>query len=94
VNLAGEQLAIARSLFDRTPLLNTELGSRKIVVAWFPEFETLGVFLRERDGEVFEVTDIDPYGTTPDGRLERLPIYSGVLWMVWSHWFPDTVLLN
>jgi hypothetical protein len=36
------------------------------------------------------VHEVDVHGNTPDGRLERLPQYPHVFWMVWSHWYPDT----
>ncbi|BEU04549.1 hypothetical protein OAG1_33490 [Agarivorans sp. OAG1] len=29
-----------------------------------------------------------------DGNGEQLPTHNGLFWMVWSHWFPDTVTLN
>jgi hypothetical protein len=71
-------------------LHNTVVGGQPLVVAWFPEFETLGVFNRRVDGRDIEVGEIDVYGNTPDAKLERLPQYPHVFWMVWSHWFPDT----
>ena len=37
---------------------------------------------------------IDVFGNTPEGKLERLPQYPHVFWMVWSHWFPDTRVMN
>ena len=73
---------------------NTLIGGQPVVVAWFPEFETLGVFSRRIEGHDIEVSEIDVYGNTPDGKLERLPQYPHVFWMVWSHWFPDTRVMN
>lgn len=94
INLGGEQVAYTRSFLEGTPVHNTMIGGQPLVVAWFPEFETLGVFSRHIDGRDIEVSEIDVYGNTPDGKLERLPQYPHVFWMVWSHWFPDTRVMN
>jgi hypothetical protein len=87
INIDGEQVAYARSFLERERLDNATIGGVPLVVAWFPEYETLGVFARPADVKVHEV---DVHGNTPDGRLERLPQYPHVFWMVWSHWYPDT----
>ena len=39
-------------------------------MAWFPEYETLVVFSRRIDGREIEVSDIDVYGNTGDGKLK------------------------
>jgi len=73
---------------------NTMIGGQPLVVAWFPEFDTLGVFNRNVEGRDIEVSEIDVYGNTPVGKLKRLPQYPHAFWMVWSHWFPDTRVMN
>lgn len=94
VNLGGEQVAYALSYLQKTPVHNTMIGGQPVVVAWFPEFETLGVFNRHLNGRDIEVSEIDVYGNTPEGKLERLPSYPRVFWMVWSHWFPSTKIMS
>jgi hypothetical protein len=94
LNFGGEQVAYALSYLQKTPVHNTVIGGQSVVVAWFPEFETLGVFNRHVNGHDIEVSEIDVYGNTPDGRLERLPSYPHVFWMVWSHWFPSTKVMS
>ena len=94
INLGGEQVAYARSFLEKTPVHNTMVGGQPVVVAWFPEFETLGVFNRRVEGRDMEVGEINVHGITPDGKLERLPQYPHVLWMVWSHWFPHTEVMS
>ena len=94
LNLGGEQVAYTRGFLEKTPVHNTVVGGQPLVVAWFPEFETVGVFNRRLDGSDIEVGEIDVYGKTPEGKLERLPQYPHVFWMVWSHWFPDTRVMN
>lgn len=90
INLNGEQVAYARSFFEQQPLHNTRVGDQPILVAWFPEFDTLGVFSRQLHGEIIHVNNIDVYGNSDQGKLARLPQYPQVFWMVWSHWFPET----
>ena len=90
VNLNDEQVAYARSFLEQRPLHNTEIGGEPVLVAWFPEYETLGVFSRKVDGQTLEIAEIDVFGNTSAGKLERLPQYAHVLWMIWSHWFPET----
>ena len=48
----------------------------------------------ENYGREIEVSEIDVHGNTPDGKLERLPQYPHVFWMVWSHWYPQTKVMN
>jgi hypothetical protein len=91
----GEALAVPHSGFgDQDVLLRDTLGGRKIIVAWFAEYETLGAFYTDRDGQSLAVTAVDPYGQSDSGPLERVHLFPGVLWMVWSHWYPETRILN
>ena len=94
INIDGEQLAYTRSFLEKNNVHNTTLAGKPVVVAWFPEYETLGVFSRSVNGRVLEVNQVDPYGNTSDGKLERLPQYPHVFWMVWSHWYPQTGVMN
>ncbi|MEA3411610.1 MAG: DUF3179 domain-containing (seleno)protein [Pseudomonadota bacterium] len=93
VSLGGEQVAYTRDFLESQPVYNTTVGGEPVVVAWFPEYETVGVFSRRAGGSEVEVSGIDVYGNTPDGKLERLPQYPHVFWMVWSHWFPETEVM-
>lgn len=88
----GEQsLAIPQSHFgDEDSLNHLTLNGRQLVVAWFFEFQTLGAFYADRNNQTLSVTEVDPYGNSSAGKLERVQLFPGVLWMVWSHWFPDT----
>jgi len=94
LNIGDEQLAITQNHLKTRPLINTELGGRSIVISWFKDLQTVGVFYHNQNQDANEVLEIDPYGYTPNGQLERAVLYPGVLWMVWSHWFPKTKLLN
>jgi len=37
---------------------------------------------------------IDFRGQTERSRLEQMPLHNEIYWMAWSHWFPDTELLD
>ena len=90
INLDGEQVGFAQSFVKQHPIYNTVIGNIPVVVAWFPEYETLGVFSRNINGRIVEVNEIDVYGNTSAGKLQRLPQYPHVFWRVWSHWYPQT----
>ena len=91
----GDALAVPQSsLGDEDVLLRDTLGGREIVIAWFARYETLGAFFADRQGQSLAITEVDPYGQSDAGQLERVNLFPGVLWMVWSHWYPDTRILN
>jgi uncharacterized protein DUF3179 len=91
IEVNGETLAVPRSLFAAEDvLLNETLGGRELVLAWFAEYETLGAFYVDSQGQSLAVSEVDPYGNSNAGPLTRVHLYPGVLWMVWSHWFPQT----
>ena len=93
IEAGGEYLAVTKSFIEANTLHTIQLGGENIVLAWFPEYETYGVFKGELNGKAVTVNQVDPYGQTPDGKLERLNAFPGVFWMVWSHWFPETKVL-
>ena len=69
-------------------VVNAEVGGRPLVVAWHPRFESLGVWYNDT-GE--PVTEIDFFGNTPAGQLERVEtLRPGVFWHVWVEFFPHT----
>jgi len=49
---------------------------------------------RDLEGNAIDVAEIDLLGNTPQGSPEKVPAHNGVLWMVWSHWFPATKVFN
>ena len=81
---------MALSAFQDNNIINIELGGQHILLAWFPEYETLGVFSRKLDGRTIDVTNVDVYGESNEGKLNRLPQYPHVFWMIWSHWYPES----
>ena len=90
ISLGGEQVAYSKSFLEKQPVHNTEVGGEPVVVVWYPDYETLGVFSRRIDGRTIEINEIDVYGNTKLGKLKRVTQYPNVFWMVWSHWYPKT----
>lgn len=69
-------------------VVNAEVGGRPLVVAWDPRYESLGVWYNDTGAPV---TDIDFFGNTPAGRLERVEVLKpGLFWHVWAEFFPHT----
>ncbi len=89
----GEAMAVARTAFDGTSFHELELGGEAIVAIWYPEYDFMGAFYAPGGGTL-DPASIDPYGNTPGGQLQRVHLYPGILWMVWSHWFPGAELLE
>jgi hypothetical protein len=89
----ADALAISRDYFHRHPVINETVGGEPVVIAYYPEYGTVGGFSRELEGEVLQVTEIDAYGNTPQGKLRRIDMFSEVYWMVWAHFHPGARLL-
>ncbi len=96
INLDGEQLAITRAAFDRYRAHAATVGGNTVLLVWYPKYEMLGAYLSETltPGPIAEEFLPDPYGKLGDEYLRRAPLYPGVRWMVWSHWYPDTALID
>ena len=94
-DLEEKQIAFTKSFLKKEGVYNTSVGNKKVVLAYFPEYETFGAFNRMVNGEEITVSEIDFYGVTPEnGKLERVFIYNSVLWAVWLDYFPDTELVK
>lgn len=69
-------------------VVNAEVGGQPLVVAWDPRYESLGVWYNSTGKPV---TEIDFFGETPDGKLERVEhLKPGLFWHVWAEFFPHT----
>ncbi len=69
-------------------IVNARVGTRDLVVAWDPKFESLGVWYNDTDAPV---TEIDFFGVTPAGKLRRVEnVRPGMFWHVWAEYFPNT----
>lgn len=71
-------------------LINLNLGGRDIVVAYDPEFESVGAFYNDSGTPV---TSIDFWGESDQGKLKRVEtVKAGIYWCVWVNYFPETDL--
>ncbi len=73
-------------------IVNTKVGGKPLVLVFFEDYGFVDAFERAVDGHAITVTEIDPYGMTPQGQLERAVMASEVFWFIWSTFYPDTRL--
>jgi hypothetical protein len=94
LKINDEQLAVTRSAFEKKAQWRVRLGGRDLVVVWYPQYETVGSYHIDGVTDSDSPLTIDPYGVMEGKMLDRSVLYSQVSWMVWSHWFPDTKLIQ
>ena len=91
----NDALAITKDFIKNQKVYNTRVGNKDIVLAYFPEYDAIAAFDRNKDGKELNVNEIDIFGNTPEyGKLDRVYIYNSVLWAVWAHYHPQTRLLT
>ena len=75
-------------VIEQGNIVNAEVGGEKLVIAWDPRYESLGVWHNDSDDAVRE---IDFFGNTPNGRLNRFAgLKPGLFWHVWAECYPHT----
>ena len=90
INLGGEQVAFTVDFLERNTVVNTTVGGNPIVVVYYPQYSTVAGF--KRGSSTIAVGEIDAHGNTPAGKLERIPVASEVLWLIWANFYPETDL--
>lgn len=85
----GVARAYSRDFLKQHSPVTISLGGQEIAIVYYPEFDTVAAFACPA-GE--KVTAVDIYGNSPAGKLDRIPLDSEVLWMIWSNFHPDTAL--
>jgi len=88
LDINGHAVAWTLGYLKRNTPFTAKVGAQEVVVVYDPELETVSGFA----GTSADPGAVDILGQTPSGALERLPIYSAVLWMIWSKFCPDTEL--
>ena len=69
-------------------LINATIGGQDIVVAYAPEFESIGVWYNHSS---MPVTTIDFYGNSDQGQFKRVEtLKAGMFWHVWVEFFQHT----
>lgn len=96
VRMNGENVAYTYDYFKANNwVINTSIGGKEIVLIYYPEYRTVGGFERSVGGDLLTITDVDDidvYGNTDKGQLQRIPVVSEVFWMIWHTFYPDTQL--
>ena len=89
VNISNEAVCWTDDfVVEQGNIVNAEVGGHPLVVAWHPTYESLGVWYNDT-GE--PVSEIDFFGNTPSGQLERVDaLRPGLFWHVWAEFFPHT----
>ncbi len=90
-NVGKDSVAYTQDFIrEQGNLINTRLGDRKIVVAYDPEFESVGAYYNDSDTPV---TSINFWGQSDQGELKRVEtVKAGTYWCVWVNFFPETDL--
>ncbi len=89
-----EQIAFTKEFIRKQGIYNFEVGDKKLVMVYFPEYETIACFNREKDGQVFDISAITIDGNTEFGTLKQEYIYNSVLWAVWAYYYPESEVVN
>jgi hypothetical protein len=91
VNMNGQQVAFTLDAIKaQGNVLNTEVGGEPLALVYFEELGFVDAFHRRIDGRTVTVTDIDPYGNTAQGQLQRAVMAHEVFWFIWNTFYPAT----
>lgn len=91
INIDFDSVAFTKKfLRDSGKPFNTVVGATPVVVVYHRDLDLIDAFDRSSAKEVGEVQDIDPFGRTSVGVLERIPLSSGVNRDIWLNYYPDT----
>ena len=75
---------------EQNDLINVKVGDRDVVVAYDPEFESVGVYYNDSGAPVSE---INFWGESDRGKLSRVEtVKAASYWFVWVNYFPETDL--
>ena len=95
VQFNGESAAYTLEYLIREKVVNTKIGCVDVALVYFDEYDTVGLFDRSTGDKTVTIDnsdDIDTFGNYHDVKLKRLNMYSGVFWMIWSFFNPDTIV--
>ena len=69
-------------------LINAKIGGRDIVIAYDPQYESVGAWYNDSGKPVSE---IDFFGRSDQGQLKRVEtLKPGMFWHVWAEFYPHT----
>jgi hypothetical protein len=88
-------VAYTRDYLERVGIANVSVGDKRLVLAHLPEHDVIVAFDRMADGSEVVVTSVDYFGKTAEhGQMRRAFIYTGPMWAVWAHYYPETGLVK
>lgn len=90
----SSQIAITREFAAAHPIHRFNLDGRPLVFVYDVQYDVGALFSAERDGALVDFEEVDFRGQTESVRLIQLPTHNGVFWMVWTHFYPDSLLLR
>jgi hypothetical protein len=90
-NVGKDSVAYTQdAIREHNNLINVQVGGRAIVVAYDPEFDSVGVFYNDSGSPV---ASVDFRGESDRGKLARVEtVKAGTYWCVWVNFFPETDL--
>ncbi|CAM4051779.1 DUF3179 domain-containing protein [Vibrio neonatus] len=89
VTIYGKSVAVTQSHFDKQQQFVVHLPAQDVLFVQYPKFDTVAAYLVD-DSRNWQEVNVDPYGKYDGGQLSRANLYSGMPWMIWSHWFPES----
>jgi hypothetical protein len=88
VNIGADAVCYTDDFVIANGPVNTVVGGRAIVLAYAPEYESLGAWFNDSGTPVQRV---DFFGESDQGRLTRVDaLKAGLFWHVWVQFFPHT----
>jgi hypothetical protein len=90
-NVGKDSVAYSQDMIrEHGDLINVQVGGRDIVVAYDPEFESVGVYYNDSGAPV---STINFWGESDRGKLARVEtVKAASYWFVWVNYFPETDL--
>lgn len=67
----GEYLGLTKDYIKKNGHLNVTVGKKELAVVYFPEYETIGCFNRNVNGEIVNAEGVSIHGETEYGKLDK-----------------------
>lgn len=90
-NVGKDSVAYTQEFIrEHNDLINVQVGERDIVVAYDPDFESVGIYYNDSGAPVSRVNF---WGESDTGTLQRVEtVKAATYWCVWFNYFPETDL--
>ncbi|GEA52695.1 hypothetical protein VIN01S_34990 [Vibrio inusitatus NBRC 102082] len=89
----NEAVAAHPESFSETSKIQTEINGKSVLFVHFESYQTVGAFWVDHSRD-WTNAEISVYGECEGEKLPRAKLFSGMPWMVWSHWFPHGSILK